>query len=109
MYSSPGREVIRQKLREAFEDSHKNPAKKPEEVKETWERALNTRFFFEIASTRFGVEHRIVSNMCIVAAEKSKGTTRAVKPSLIESQKEVEKEYTKVIHALNESMGLSLR
>ncbi|KAG0344572.1 hypothetical protein BG005_001760 [Podila minutissima] len=109
MYSSPGREVIRQKIREAFEESRKNPAKNPEDVKETWERAFNTRFFFEIASTRFGVEHGVISNMCIVAAEKSKGTTRVVKPSLIEHQKEVEKEYTKVIHALNESMRLSLR
>lgn len=35
--------------------------------------AFNTRFFFEIASTRFGVEHGVISNMCIVAAEKSKG------------------------------------
>ncbi|KAG0022864.1 hypothetical protein BGZ81_008356 [Podila clonocystis] len=109
MYSSPGREVIRQKIREAFEESRKNPAKNPEDVKEMWERAFNTRFFFEIASTRFGMEHRVISNMCIVAAENSKGTTRAVKPSLIENQKEVEKEYTKVIHALNESMHLSLR
>ncbi|KAG0030857.1 hypothetical protein BGZ82_007263 [Podila clonocystis] len=64
MYSSPGREVIRQKIREAFEESRKNPAKNPEDVKETWER---------------------------------------------ENQKEVEKEYTKVVHALNQSMHLSLR
>ncbi|KAF9314411.1 hypothetical protein BG003_004178 [Podila horticola] len=109
MYSSPGREVIRKKIREAFEESCKSPAKRPEDVKEQWERAFNTRFFFEIASTRFGVEHRVISNMCVVAAEKSKGTARAVKPSLIENQKEVEREYTKVIHALNESMRLSLR
>ncbi|KAF9380267.1 hypothetical protein CPB97_008486 [Podila verticillata] len=101
MYSSPGHKVIREKIREAFEESRKNPAKTPQDIKE--------QFFFEIASTRFGVEHRVISNMCVVAAEKSKGTTRSLKPTVIQNQKEVEQEYTKVIHALNESMRLSLR
>ncbi|KFH71281.1 hypothetical protein MVEG_01581 [Podila verticillata NRRL 6337] len=112
MYSNPGHKVIREKIREAFEESRKNPAKTPQDIKEQWERgkqSFNTRFFFEIASTRFGVEHRVISNMCVVTAEKNKGTTRSLKPAVIQNQKEVEREYTKVIHALNESMRLSLR
>jgi hypothetical protein len=35
--------------------------------------ALNTRFFFEIASTRFGVEHLVISNLTRIAAENSQG------------------------------------
>lgn len=41
MYSSPGHKVIREKIREAFEESRKNPAKTPQDIKEQWERGKN--------------------------------------------------------------------
>ncbi|KAF9366020.1 hypothetical protein BGX34_006905 [Mortierella sp. NVP85] len=109
MYSSPGRDVIRKKIREAFEESRNQPKKSQKEVRKQWERALNTKFFFEIAATRFGVEHSVISNLIRIAWESERGSSRLIKPSIRDSQRDVMEEYKGVIQALNESMGLSLR
>ncbi|KAG0332198.1 hypothetical protein BG004_001351 [Podila humilis] len=108
MYSNPGRDVIKRKIREAFEDSRRNPVTDSKDIKEQWERANNTKFFFEIAATRFGVEHRVISNMCVVAAEKYTGSARVAKPNVRQFQKDIEYEYASVIRSLNESMRMSL-
>ncbi|KAK3810804.1 MAG: hypothetical protein J3Q66DRAFT_350255 [Benniella sp.] len=109
MYTNPGRDVIRKKIREAFEESMDQPKKSQKEVRKQWERALNTRFFFEIAATRFGVEHSVISNLTRIASESERGTTRVIKANVRDSQHDVMEEYRSVIQALNESMGLSLR
>ncbi|KAF9291606.1 hypothetical protein BGZ68_003222 [Mortierella alpina] len=109
MYSNPGRTVIRQKIREAFEESRQSPKTDPADIAQQWKRALNTCFFFEIASTRFGIEHSVISNLSRVAAENSEGSSRVQKPNVRKIQKEVMEEYNAVIRALNESMELSLR
>ncbi|KAF9913079.1 hypothetical protein BX616_010169 [Lobosporangium transversale] len=109
MYTNPGTKVIRQKLREAFEEAQQKPKTIDADIRQQWERAYNTRFFFEIASTRFGVEHSVISNITRIAAENSSGPTHMQKSSMRQAQKEIDKEYNKVISALNESMGLSLR
>ncbi|KAF9355151.1 hypothetical protein BGX26_006918 [Mortierella sp. AD094] len=88
MYTNPGRDVIRRKIREAFDESQRHPKTDPEEIKQQWERALNTKYFFEIASTR---------------------SSRAQKQSIRLSQMEISEEYNSAIQALNESMGISLR
>ncbi|KAF9341296.1 hypothetical protein BGZ91_009716 [Linnemannia elongata] len=69
MYTNPGRDVIRQKIREGFEESRRQPATSEVDIRQRWERALNTRYFFEIASTRFGIEHSVISNLTRIAAE----------------------------------------
>ncbi|KAG0377288.1 MAG: hypothetical protein J3R72DRAFT_30049 [Linnemannia gamsii] len=109
MYTNPGRDVIRRKIREAFEESRQHLNTNEADIRQQWERALNTRYFFEIASTRFGVEHSVISNLTRVAAENSEGTTRPVKPQLRAVKQETLAEYQSVVHALNESLGLSLR
>ncbi|KAG0210978.1 hypothetical protein BGX28_008686 [Mortierella sp. GBA30] len=109
MYTNPGRTMIRQKIREAFEESRQNPKTDPVDIKEQWKRAINTCFFFEVASTRFGIEHSVISNLSRVAAEESQGSSRVQKPSIRKLQNEVMQEYSSVIRALNESMELSLR
>lgn len=60
-------------------------------------------------SKKYVIEATCFSPSFLSFANLDNRTARAVKPSLIENQKEVEREYTKVIHALNESMRLSLR
>ncbi|KAG0246903.1 hypothetical protein BGX31_005391 [Mortierella sp. GBA43] len=109
MYTNPGRVIIRQKIREAFEESRDQPKKSQEEIKEQWERAFNTKFFFEVAATRFGIEHSVISNLSRIASEGERGTTRITKANLREAQHEVMEEYKSVIQALNDSMRLSLR
>ncbi|KAF9173375.1 hypothetical protein BGX20_003383 [Mortierella sp. AD010] len=109
MYTNPGRDVIRRKIREAFEESQLHPKTDPEEIRQQWERALNTKYFFEIASTRYGIEHTVISNLTRIAAEERRGSSRAQKQSVRLVQKEISEEYKSVIQSLNESMGLSLR
>ncbi|KAF9963385.1 hypothetical protein BGZ65_003774 [Modicella reniformis] len=107
MYTNPGRNVIRQKIREAFEESKKQPKKSQKDIRKQWERALNTKFFFEIATTRFGVEHSVISNLSRIAAEDNRRTTQSLKGGVRNAQKDMREEYDSVIQALNESMGLS--
>lgn len=38
MYTNPGHDVIRRKIREAFEESRRYPKTTPEEIREQWER-----------------------------------------------------------------------
>ncbi|KAF9425213.1 hypothetical protein BGZ94_007737 [Podila epigama] len=38
MYSGPEQRVIRQKIREAFEESCQDPVTRPEDIREQWER-----------------------------------------------------------------------
>ncbi|KAF9902083.1 hypothetical protein EC991_005289 [Linnemannia zychae] len=109
MYTNPGRDVIRRKIREAFDESRQHPKTSEAEIRQQWERALNTCYFFEIASTRFGTEHSVISNLARVAAEHDEGTTRTVKPQMRKVKQETLAEYRGVVQALNESLGLSLR
>ncbi|KAH7047689.1 hypothetical protein BKA57DRAFT_536155 [Linnemannia elongata] len=109
MYTNPGRDVIRQKIREGFEESRRQPATSEVDIRQRWERALNTRYFFEIASTRFGVEHSVISNLTRIASENSQGTPRVVKPQMRTLKQETLTEYQNIVHAMNESLGLSLR
>ncbi|KAF9192854.1 hypothetical protein BGZ51_004617 [Haplosporangium sp. Z 767] len=110
MYTNPGHDVIRRKIREAFEKSQQHPKMDPTDIRQQWERGMCIlKFFFEIASTRFGVEHSVISNLCRIAAEGNTRTPRGQKANMRKMQKEVTDDYNSVIHALNESMGLSLR
>ncbi|KAF9090598.1 hypothetical protein BGX23_005859 [Mortierella sp. AD031] len=109
MYTNPGRDIIRQKIREGFEESRRHPRASEADIRQQWERALNTRYFFEIASTRFGVEHSVISNLTRVAYENSQGTPRVLKPQMRKLKQEALDGYQSVVHALNESLGLSLR
>ncbi|KAF9112587.1 hypothetical protein BGX27_003125 [Mortierella sp. AM989] len=109
MYTNPGRDMIRRKIREAFNESQDNPKTDPDEIRQQWERALNTKFFFEVASTRYGIEHTVISNLTRISAEEMNGTARPKNQSMRVSQKRISEEYNSTIQALNESMGLSLR
>ncbi|KAK3808964.1 MAG: hypothetical protein JOS17DRAFT_780543 [Linnemannia elongata] len=109
MYTNPGRDVIRQKIREGFEESRRQPVTGEADIRQQWERALNTRYFFEIATTRFGVEHSVISNLTRIAAENGQGTTRVMKPQLRKLKQETLAEYRSIVRAMNESLGLSLR
>ncbi|GJJ72354.1 hypothetical protein EMPS_04711 [Entomortierella parvispora] len=109
MYTNPGHRIIRRKIREAFEESYRYPKTTPEEIKEQWERALNTKYMFEVASTRFGVEHSVISNLCTIAADRERGTTRNIRALKKDKSQEVDREYNALIQALNESMRISLR
>ncbi|KAI8604445.1 hypothetical protein EDD21DRAFT_216300 [Dissophora ornata] len=109
MYTNPGRQVIRQKIREGFEESKRLSDEDPRRLRRQWKLALNTKYFLEIASTRFGVEHSVISNLTRITAENSKGSTRTQKLNIRNAQKEADEEYNAVIRALNDSMGLSLR
>ncbi|KAF9140816.1 hypothetical protein BGX30_005940 [Mortierella sp. GBA39] len=109
MYTNPGRDVIRQKIREGFEEFRRQPAASEDDIRQQWERALNTRYFFEIATTRFGVEHSVISNLTRIAAENSQGTTRVMKPQMRKLKQETLAEYKSIVHSMNESLGLSLR
>ncbi|KAF9934421.1 hypothetical protein FBU30_002245 [Linnemannia zychae] len=109
MYANPGRNFIRKKLREAFEESKQYPKTNEVDIRQQWERAYNTHFFFEIATTRFGVEHSVISNLARVSTENSEGSQRNQKPHMRKLRQQTQEEYQRVVHALNESLGLSLR
>ncbi|KAG0267781.1 hypothetical protein DFQ27_008280 [Actinomortierella ambigua] len=110
MYARQPRGYLLRKIREGLDEAKEQyPTWDQQQVIDRWERALNTKFLFEIASCKFGIEHRVISNLCTIGIEREAGTSRIPNPQLLRQRKEAEEDYKQLIQRLNNSMRLCLR
>ncbi|KAF9973911.1 hypothetical protein BGZ73_002810 [Actinomortierella ambigua] len=110
MYAPQPRKYLLRKIREGFNEAKEQyPTWDQHQVVDRWERALNTKFLFEIASCKFGIEHHVITNLCTAGIEREAGTSRTPNPQLLRLIKEAEMDYKQLIQRLNDTMRLCLR